>query len=181
MTGRLIPYSLGQTWAADELTHLEGHEAIFSDINFSATGAKGPLTGHSVYALACVNGTGSALLPGEIASWKSTTVGTGVGAKNAVNTAGAGVVDPSLPAAGVANGLHFWLIVRGPTTVIHAGNDTIVQGNELVTAASGRVDLYDATSSDADEVLSRFGRAIATPADNAAGTKFRALVDFRRS
>jgi hypothetical protein len=182
MSDRKIPYGLGKTAVSGETTHLLGHRAFFADVDVAASGAKPVLTALVIEALWVKNNSGGALLPAEIASWDAganSTVGKNAGAKAGAITGAAGVVDPYLPAAGVANLDHFWLITKGPTTVIHAGNDTIVRGNGLVTGAAGRVDLYEAGAADPDDAVARFGRAIDTPANNNAGTKFRALVDFR--
>jgi hypothetical protein len=178
---RKNPYPLGKTAAADELTHLQGYRAYFNDHDLDTVGAKASLSAHTIEAVWVKNGTSAALLPGEMATWATSAnalVGKQVGAKAAAGSEAAGVVDPYVGSAGVADGRHFWLIVKGPVDVIHAGNDTIVRGDGLVVAASGRADKYD-DGTTAAEISSRFGRAIDTPANNNAGTKFRALVDFR--
>lgn len=179
MTDRLNFYGLGSTAPSDENVHLRGYRAFFPDVNHNSTNAIKPvLTGLTIEAIWVQNNSGGALLPGEIASWDNTSPGEKVDAKAGAAERAAGVVDPYLPAAGVADGRHFWLIRSGPAKVIHAGNDTIGANSELVTAASGRVDLFDATGTAASEPASRFGRSMENPAD-VAGTLFRALVDFR--
>lgn len=173
-----VPYDLGQTAVSGENTHLLGRVAYFDDIDRQSTSqVPGPTTGMRVKAVWVKNTNAGALLPGEIAKWESGYVGTRVDDQCAVDTPGAGVVDHNLPAAGVAAGLHFWLIQEGPTEVIHAGNDTISAGSLLVTAADGRVDLYDGTDTSASEANALFGRALENPADVAA-TSFRAYVKF---
>lgn len=172
-----IPYDLGQTAIAGELTHLLGRKVSFDDVSRTASGVAGPATGIQRKAIWVKNNSGGALLPGEIAAWDTSYVGTYVGAKCGAAAVGAGVVDPNLPAAGVADGYHFWLIYEGPVNVLHAGNDAIGAGDLLVTAASGRVDKYDGTATAATEPNSLFGRAMENPADTAA-VSFRALVKF---
>lgn len=175
-------YGLGKTAAASELAHLLGQRGLFLDKAWGDVGVVGDNTGMFVEAQWVKNNGGTTLLAAEMAVWEddaAAQVGTMVDATAGAASAAAGVVDPFLPSSQVATLRHFWLIVKGPTQVIHAGNDTIVAGDGLVTAAAGRADLYDGTATAASEVTSRFGRAITTPADNVAGTKFRALVDFR--
>lgn len=177
MAERQHPYKLGQTAISGELTDLLGYRAFFNDFDYSATGAKPVLTAMTIEALWVKNSSSGALLPCEIVTWG--TPGTIVTAKADALDVAAGVVDPYIPAAGVADGEHFWLIVSGPCKVIHAGNDTITAAEDLVTGASGRVDEFVPTDTAAKDAAARFGVAMAAPADNNAGTKFRALVDFK--
>lgn len=180
MAERLVPYEMGTTAIAGELTNLLGYRGTFNDFDYDGTGAIQQVSGMTIVAVWVKNGSGAALLPGEIATWGTTSgdAGTIVGAKAAALSVAAGVVDPFLPAAGVAANKHFWLVVQGPTQVIHAGNDTITAGESLVVATNGRVDEFVPTDTAAKDAASCFGWAIDTPANNNAGTKFRALVNF---
>lgn len=172
-----IPYDLGQTAVSGENTHLLGRVATFDDLSRTASGVPNVLTGLPIKARWVKNNSGVALLPGEIVTYQSGYAGQYVDAKCGAAEPGVGVVDPYLPAAGVADGYHFWIIMEGPCSVLHAGNDTIGADDLLVTAAAGRVDKYDGTATAATEPNSLFGRAMENPADVAA-TSFRALVKF---
>lgn len=171
---------LHYTWAADELPHLLGGEYEFQDTGVPTDAGVTPVkSGMMITARAVLNDTGNALLPGEIFSWDASYVGTGAGAKNDAKLPGAGVVPIHVGSAGVADGKVFWAITKGPATVVHAGSTTIVANGPLQSAASGRVILYDITATSTVELYGLVGRALETPADDNAGTKFRALVDFR--
>lgn len=173
----LVPYNLGQTAASDELSHLEGLPGEFKDFNISDSGVKSYRTGLTIYCLWVKNEAGVALLPGEIPIWLSSAVGTSVGAKAGSLIRGAGVVDPYLPAAGVADNDHFWLVYRGPTEIIQKGAAGWDAGDILVTAAAGRVDEFDGTATADGEADAVFGKAIAACLIT-AGLKCRALVNF---
>lgn len=169
-------YALNDTAVSGELPHLLGQAGRFLDEDLGSTDQVKPkLSAHEIHARWVKNDSGAAVLPGETVTWKTTAVGTTIGAKSAVNAKPAGVASPYLPTAGVADGEHFWIIQHGPCDVIHAGNDTIGSGDELVQAASGRMDKFDGSQTAANEANARIGRAMENPADT-AGTKFRALV-----
>lgn len=171
-------YPLGSTGSASELAHLLGSQGRFNDIDYSSTQAVKPrLSAIPIEAVWVKNESGGALLPCEIPIWKTTGVGTSVGVKTSALSPGAGVVDPYLPAAGVANGEHFWLIRKGPAKVIQYGSAAWDAGDPLITGADGRVDEFDPTDADASENAARFGVAMADCVI-AAGTKCRALVQF---
>jgi hypothetical protein len=168
---------LGQTAVSGELTHLLGRIGVFDDLSRTAAGVPNVLTGLPIKARWVKNNSGGALLPGEIVTCQAGYQGQYVDAKCGAAGVGAGVVDPYLPSAGVADGYHFWMVIEGPVSVLHAGNDAIGSGDLLVTAASGRVDKYDGTATAATEPNSLFGRSMENPADT-AGTSVRALVKF---
>lgn len=182
MSDRQNNYPLGQYATADELPHLLGQEGIFADVNHSSSeNVKPELSGMSVVAMWVRNGSGGALLPSTGVVWSTTTgeVGIEVSGAGGADVDWAGIVDPHLPAAGVPNGSHFWIIRNGPAKVIHDGDDTIVAGDLLVAGADGKVDKYSGAATAATEPISVVGRAIETPSANTDGTKFRALVNFR--
>lgn len=137
---------LGILWKAYDAENGDGSHVIgvrkeFLDAN--------PQTGvvnsnRNVECICVKNTSGSALLPGQVARFKSApTAGAGwsgiVGEVNGL--AGAtdrliGVVDEYLPAAGVPNGEVFWLVVRGPSTVRKTTGAAITAGDVLSTTAT---------------------------------------------
>ncbi len=176
MTDRLIPYDLGTTALADELPHLLGHQAIFTDADKDSTGAKAMLTGLPIVALWVKNSASATLAAGDVVTWSAGYAGTRVGAKCGSLAKGAGVVDPYVGSAGVTDGRHFWLIVKGPCDLKGDGT-SISAGNALTTdngSATGYVQPY---ASGAEQAVARCGIALENCAAVAA-TKFRALVDF---
>lgn len=71
----------------------------------------------TVECIAVKNSSGSALLPGAVAKFKDAAILSETDGLATTSTALMGVVDEYLPAAGVADGEVFWLVVRGPSTV----------------------------------------------------------------
>jgi len=154
--------------------HLLGRPGYFD--HTGAPAARGPqsvLSGQEVETLVVMNDSGGTLAPGKIVTWKAGYAGTRVGGLGAAATPAAGVVDPFLTAA-VANGAHFHLIRKGPTQV-EAHDGSIVAGDRLVTAASGRADTQ-ANDQDADVALAFVG--IANGASAAQDDMIDALVNF---
>lgn len=151
-----------------------GQRCEFPDCDYAAQGVKPELSGMMIEAVLLRNDSGDVLLPSEGIIYSTKDPGAEAGAQWGADSHGHGVVDPFLPAAGVADGETFLCFTRGPVKVIHAGNDTIVKGDALETGAAGRVDKY---ASAAGKSTARLGIAMETPANNSAGTKFRALID----
>lgn len=70
-----------------------------------------------VECIAVKNSSGSALLPGSVAKFKTSALLAEVDGLATTSTDLMGIVDEYLPAAGVPDGEIFWLVVRGPSTV----------------------------------------------------------------
>jgi hypothetical protein len=173
MVERLVPYDLGSIALADELPHLLGYRAFFSDVDKDTTGAKTMLTGMTIEAVWVKNADTTAVMPGRVCSWKAGYAGTQIDDYCGALGKGAGVVDPYVGSSGVAAGKHFWLITKGPADCRGDGT-SITAGNQLMTGATGYVQPY---ASGAEQAVARMGVALANCAAS-AGTLFRALVDF---
>lgn len=177
-------YPINHVGSATELPHLLGSMAWFSDIDYSsnAGGVRNNRYGRMFLAVWVANNGATTLLPSEIPSWDTTDeyIGRYVNGKAGADSVGAGVVSPFIPAAGAVQNAAFWLVIQGPTKVIQAGNAAVDAGDPLKTGASGRVDEQNVADTDEiPEVNARFGRALEDEATGVAGTKFRAMVDFR--
>lgn len=180
------PYYLGADPGASDIPHFIGTLCAFKDLDYSLrrnvlVGGGGILSGFEILARWVKNVGSTTLLPSEIPSWSTVDnrLGLHVDGKAGADTRGAGVVDPFGPSAGYAQNDHFWLIIFGPAKVIQVGTAAIDAGDPLKTAATGRAD--EQNTADADEipeVNARFGVALEDVVIT-AGTKFRALVDFR--
>lgn len=110
---------LGILWKAYDAdsgdgAHLVGVRKVFRDEDPKTGALK---SNRTVECIAVKNTSGSALLPGSVAKFKDAAILTEVDGLATTSTALMGVVDEYLPAAGVANGEVFWLVVRGPSTV----------------------------------------------------------------
>lgn len=117
----------------DQVTQLEGARATFRPLSKTITnGIRNVIPGGEQLAVLVRNSTGGALLPGMLVNWTAGYVGRRVGAKaTAAAVTNAGIVDPYLPSAGVADGDLFWLFRAGPVYVrmvaaTFATNDIIV-------------------------------------------------------
>lgn len=183
MSERTHPYGLEYVATNGELEHLLGYRGYFQDVaSGSGTGAVTENSGQVIEAIWVKNTRGSALSPGYGLIW-NTSEDIGKDVTIAGNNAmWAGVVSHRIVGT-VADDENFWMIVKGPSKVVHDGNDTVVKGSLLVAATGGKVDLYDASpTSDAlaqREATLIVGRASAAPADNADGTLINTIVDLR--
>lgn len=111
---------LGILWKAYDAesgdgSHILGVRKVFRDEN-PTTGALN--SNRTVECIAVKNTSGSALLPGQVAKFKNDALLTEVDGLAVAATTMMGIVDEYLPAAGVPNGEVFWLVVRGPSTVV---------------------------------------------------------------
>ena len=107
------------------------------------------------------NGSGGALLPGQIVAYKTLLSGGTVTNPAAAATArGDGVVDHYLPAAGVADGRCFWMVVDGPTKLLNDAAGAITEFDALVVSASvaGCVRTQTAAPTQGNEVPQLNGR-----------------------
>jgi len=180
-----VPFGLGQTQASGEQEHLLGTEGCFKDLTVGASDPQATASNMTVHARWVKNESGGALTPGFIVQWDTgATYGPGkaVGAVAVADTdTGAGVVDPHLPAAGVANDDHFWLIERGPCRFRFTTGTTIARGDNLALGGAGRAIKYDAPGADTTTGnRDRCGACLeAVDTAVASDTQFRGFADFR--
>lgn len=90
-----------------------------------------------VECIAVKNTSGSALLPGAVAKFKDADIIGSVDGLATTSTALMGVVDEYLPAAGVADGEVFWLVVRGPSTVTKTSTSVSAGASYGLSATAG--------------------------------------------
>ncbi len=132
------PFGRGEYEDSQNLDHLIGRVYEFEDIDFSST-TRPYRSGRMVKCMLVRNDTGSALLPKRIAAI-STTAGEYNKVANgytALDNERGFPVDEFLPAAGVADGDYFYVVVQGPAMVLTplagAGfNDVFTVGGRLV-------------------------------------------------
>lgn len=110
---------LGILWKAYDAetgdgSHIVGTRKVFRDEDPKTGALK---SNRTVECIAVKNTSGSALLPGQVAKFNDAAILSEVNGGAVAATVLMGVVDEYLPAAGVANGEVFWLVVRGPSTV----------------------------------------------------------------
>lgn len=179
-------HQLGETAPSGEQEHLLGSIGMFNDLdpdNFYSevhSGQGFPVT----KALWVKNESGGALTPGTIPTWDTgATYGPrkAVGAAAATGTSvGVGVVDPFLPAAGVADNLHFWLIFWGRCQFLFTTGTALSVGDVVALGAAGRVVDLDHTSLTDQLIFDRCGRCLEAVAAGAANdTLFDGFADFR--
>lgn len=176
--------SLGETSPSGELEHLLGTEREFPHWTVGTARPRAIASNMLVHARWVKNETGGALLPGNVCTWDTgSTYGPGKAviaeATSGTNT-GIGVVDPHLPAAGVADNDHFWLIERGPCQFRSTTGTAVAIDDTLATGATGRVTVYDETTATAAGNRDRCGKALeAVGAGAASDTLFNGFADFR--
>lgn len=186
-----------RTLTATMRADLEGSEAIFDDINPTATsGARVHRSNRKVTALLVRNAASFALLPKRVVKWKSGQRGRQVdGYCSVTNEACAGVVDEFLTSSGVAVNDLFWIVVKGPTLMLTglAGDSTnVINVDDILgalTAATsgattaGRVGVVALTATSTgttdgslgNALFNSFGRALS--AKTTANTNADILVD----
>lgn len=180
--------------------NLEGKEYVTEE-NAQSQGTGYPVglspVGRPIRVKVVRNASGAALLPKRIVTYQCTTSikpGTRVDSyalNNASNNL-AGVVDEYLPATGVPANDLFYIVVKGPTTLISAttsGPLTITPGARLIAdtcgatatdPAGGRVGIVTVTATTAEtynSVLHQFGCAASTAA--VSNASIDAVVEFR--
>jgi hypothetical protein len=109
-----------------------------------------------VECVAVKNTSGSALLPGSVAKFKDSAILSEVDGLATTSSALMGVVDEYLPAAGVADGEVFWLVVKGPSTVTKTATSVAAGAAYGLSATAG--------SAAAQSTNPLLGYAIATSA-----------------
>ena len=176
MSAKSTPLPRGKTHDANTLPHALGLQKEFADVNWgSSESVKPTLSGSIVLCEYVKNNSGGALLPGQLVYYEDGYCGKYVKGVATATQLADGVVDEYLPAAGVADGKHFWIVKRGYTKLINSSATAIDQGDWLKTAAAGEV------AEDSGTPVTNFcvGRA----AEIVAATenlKFRAKVNLDR-
>lgn len=182
--------------------HLVGKEWVFEDLDYSASssnlGAKPARSGKYVTCRLVKNGGAAALLPKRLVQFSTTAGADKSGAVvtgYVTTTAGRGFpVDEFLPSAGAPVGSYFYIVVRGPATVLT--DIAAVEGNVIgvgepvvaLTAATsgattaGRVSLQSITGTTATALINQIqnlvGRALT--ASTTGYTNSDLLIDVGR-
>lgn len=149
-------------------SHIVGVRKVFADTH-PQTGQI--LSNQTVECIAVKNKSGGALLPKTVVQFDADAIMTDVDDEATTSSLRLGVVDEYLPVAGVPNNEVFWLVVKGPTTVLKttgAGNDITAGEVVGVSATAGKID---------DDATLKVGNAIA--AAGTAATEVRVLLDTR--
>lgn len=158
-------------------TQLEGMEWEFEDLDYSANGGVATKRSNERVRCRCVrNVSGGALLPKRLVTFSADEYfGRRVDGYGNSTAEQAYPVDEFLPSAGVPDGDLFWIVVKGPATVLTdlagGANNVHSIGNPVVslTAATsgattaGRVapiDLTGATVNLGNQVVNWIGRAM---------------------
>lgn len=169
------------TPSSGTLQHLVGTDIEFPDLNYSAS-PQVPLSGVTNRAVLVRNISGGALLPGTVCKWGTNAGDVGHNVVQAGDgTIGCGIVDPFLPAAGVADDGIFWLFYGGLCDVESDGGTVLALGEVVVTAASGQVNIQTAAPANETAVMLQVNSVVglvAEAATNVAGTKFRCKLQF---
>lgn len=152
---------------------MEGREAFVSHENVlnNAGVTISPGTGARTLVRVVRNSSGVVLFPGEIVKIDPAAGLVGFGritAKASANDRLCYVVDPTLPAAGVAIGDLFLVCVRGPARVLApaAGVALASAGLPLSAGASGRAAVTATTAATSRTVLGTFMTGIQLAAAN---------------
>ncbi len=193
------PFARGCTagaTAVTDLTHLEGKEYWFENLDYSTSPAKARPSGGQGEYVKCriVRNTGAvALLPKDLVKFATANYGKYVDGKTCL-TAGEGYpIDEFLPAAGCPVNDLCWIVIDGDamcrTDLAGADNNVITQGGWLVAltgatsgaTTAGRVyaqDLSGATALLANQVQNRIG--IAMSSKTTGQTNGDVLVKIKR-
>jgi len=174
------PIKQGQTEESARINpSMKGAE--FEVANLATDGSRPD--GRSRRVVICLNASGGALLPGRGFKFKSTAPGYEVTAHSGAGEKCDGVVDPLLPAAGVANGKAFLGVVEGPIPNATSDGAAVLAFNDhLVTGALGKFTKQTAAPANETAVMvqvnakSGYSEGAATNVD---GTLF--AMYFRRS
>lgn len=122
-------------------SHLLGVHKVFADTH-PQTGQI--LSNETVECIAVKNVSGGALLPKTLVEFRAAAVLTEASGGATTSSTRLGVVDEYLPTAGVPENEVFWLVVKGPTTVLkltHATDEAIAAGAAVsATATAGKVE-----------------------------------------
>jgi hypothetical protein len=130
------------------------------------------------------NDSGGTLARNTICTWKSGSYGKAVGGNaGALTLNPAGVVDEFLVAATVADQLSFWLLVKGPCTLINSAGANFAVGDRIVTAVNGKVIEETAAPADTTAAMVQVNAfvGICEEASTVADDEFLAYFDPRVS
>lgn len=100
-----------------------------------------------------LNDSGGALLPGRAIVFKTGAFGSSIAGYAASTDVIDGVIDWTLPAAGVADQTHCWVAVEGPAYVVSDGSSTLSFRDKLICAGSGKIKKQNASPADAAAAL----------------------------
>lgn len=183
------PFARGVSEAS--IGQFAGREFQIEDRDYSSTSGATPTLSNNMVTIRCVkNSSGIALLPGRLARFKAGTNYTEVdGYARTTGDKPCAVVDEYLPAAGVANGEYFFVVVRGPTsglTDIAASAANLLPEETLIvalTAASSQATTAGRISAISDiaasthlgsELMGVIGRGLSarTTANTNTSTRF---------
>lgn len=163
---------LGILWKAYDAesgdgSHVLGVRKVFRDENPTT----GVLNSNRTVECICVKNTsGSALLPGQVAKFKDSAILTEVDGLAVAATTLMGIVDEYLPSAGVPNGEVFWLVVRGPATVVKTATSVAAGAAYGPSATAG--------SAAAQGANAQLGFGLATSATTSARILVRTNAGF---
>lgn len=149
-------------------SHLLGIHKVFLDAN---PRNQPVLSNETVECVAVRNTSGGALLPKTLVKFKSGAVLTEIDGSADDSSVRVGVVDEYLPAAGVPVNEVFWVVVKGPTTILKTtGVGEAITAGEYVSAA---------TSIDAGKVLDGTSAVVGISIDAAGddATEVRVLAN----
>lgn len=112
-------------------SHLLGVHKVFADTH-PQTGQI--LSNETVECIAVKNVSGGVLLPKTLVQFDSDAILTSVDAGATTSSVRVGVVDEYISAAGVPANEVFWLVVKGPTTVLKKAS--LVNAGAAVSASA---------------------------------------------
>lgn len=162
------------------LPHLRGQVAEWDDVDWGSSERTKPALSHMTVRMRWVlNDSSGALLPSYCVTYKAAGFGEVIGAVAGDGAVVHGVVDPYLPAAGVPAGYHFYIVEYGPCKLVSDGGGVLAQGNTVVSAASGKVNIQTAAPANETAVMVQVNSVVGTAMEAAAAvdlTKFRAFV-----
>ena len=144
-------------------SHILGVAKVFLDTNPTTQKLNSNVT---VECVAVKNMTGVALAAKTLVQFDEDAIMTIVDAGATTSSHRVGVVDEYIPSGGVPAGEVFWVVVKGPTTVLkltHATDEAIAAGAEVsATATAGKVEAG---------TTKQVGLAIAAAASTAADVR----------
>lgn len=114
--------------------HMLGVTKTFADTD-PVTGKF--LSNRSVDCICVKNSSGSAILPGAVVKFKASATLTEVDGLATTSTTLMGIADEYLPAAGVADGEAFWVVVKGPSTVTKTSTSVSAGATYGLSATAG--------------------------------------------
>lgn len=190
------PLGRGQSDTEGGLTNLLGRVFVMNDVPISTSNtASAPRTNHRVKVRVVRNSSGFALLPGRAVAYKAGTNMQQVAGYTRTTAAEiAGIVDERLPAAGVADGDDFLIVVEGPSLVyndIASGATTPITEGDLIVAltavtsgatTAGRcytVDMTGATAVLGAQINNIVGRALSAVTTANTNTQVLAFIKSR--